>query len=106
MNLNSLMKQAQNMQKKLAEVQEKIVNMEFAGASGGGVVTATVDGKCRMKKISLDPSLMVASEKEILEDLIIAAYNEACKKAEEASESEMGDLMGGMGLPAGFKMPF
>lgn len=105
-NLNQFMKQAQTMQKKMQEAQEKLVTSEFYGKSGGGMVNILINGKMEMQKISIDASMLKDSEKEVLEDLIIAAYNDAKTKAETASSDAMSDMMGGMALPPGFKMPF
>ena len=94
------------MQKKMKELQEGLANLEVEGSSGGGLVKITVTGKGEVKKIKIDPSLMKPEESEILEDLIVAAFNEAKKKSEEASAEEMKKLTGGLNLPPGFKMPF
>ena len=99
-------KKAQEMQKKMKELQEGLANLEVEGSSGGGLVKITVTGKGEVKKIKIDPSLMKPEESEILEDLIVAAFNEAKKKSEEASAEEMKKLTGGLNLPPGFKMPF
>ena len=101
-----MIKQAQEMQKKMKELQEGLANLEVEGSSGGGLVKITVTGKGEVKKIKIDPSLMKPEESEILEDLIAAAFNEAKKKSEEASAEEMKKLTGGLNLPPGFKMPF
>ena len=101
-----MIKQAQEMQKKMKELQEGLANLEVEGSSGGGLVKITVTGKGEVKKIKIDPSLMKPEESEILEDLIVAAFNEAKKKSEEASAEEMKKLTGGLNLPPGFKMPF
>ena len=100
------MKQAQEMQKKMKELQEGLANLEIEGSSGGGLVSVKVNGKGEVKKIKIDPSLMKPEETEILEDLIVAAFNEAKKKAEEASAEEMKKMPGGLNLPPGFKLPF
>jgi len=105
-NFGDMMKQAQEMQKKMKELQEGLANLEVEGSSGGGLVKITVTGKGEVKKIKIDPSLMKPEESEILEDLIVAAFNEAKKKSEEASAEEMKKLTGGLNLPPGFKMPF
>jgi DNA-binding YbaB/EbfC family protein len=105
-NVNQIMKQAQMMQKKMAEMQEKMASIEYAGTSGGGLVSVTVNGRAEMIKLKIDPSLMVADDVEILEDLIVAAFNDAKKKSDSASDGEMSGMLGGMGLPPGFKMPF
>ena len=105
-NFGDMIKQAQEMQKKMKELQEGLANLEVEGSSGGGLVRITVTGKGEVKKIKIDPSLMKPEESEILEDLIVAAFNEAKKKSEEASAEEMKKLTGGLNLPPGFKMPF
>ena len=105
-NFGDMIKQAQGMQKKMKELQEGLANLEVEGSSGGGLVKITVTGKGEVKKIKIDPSLMKPEESEILEDLIVAAFNEAKKKSEEASAEEMKKLTGGLNLPPGFKMPF
>ncbi len=105
-NFSDMMKQAQEMQKKMKELQEGLANLEVEGSSGGGLVSVKVNGKGEVKKIKIDPSLMKPEEAEILEDLIVAAFNEAKKKAEEASAEEMKKMTGGMNLPPGFKLPF
>ena len=87
-----MIKQAQEMQKKMKELQEGLANLEVEGSSGGGLVKITVTGKGEVKKIKIDPSLMKPEESEILEDLIVAAFNEAKKKSEEASAEEMKNL--------------
>ncbi len=105
-NFNQFMKQAQDMQKKMQDAQEKLLASDFHGKSGGGMVNVIVNGKMEMKKITIDSSIIKESEKEVLEDLIIAAYNDAKTKAETASGDAMSQMMGGMALPPGFKMPF
>lgn len=101
-----MMKQAQMMQKKFAEMQEKLALTEFTGTSGGGMVSVTINGKGELNKIKIDPSLVTKDEVEVLEDLIVAAFNDAKKKADNSSEGEMSGMLGGMNLPPGFKMPF
>lgn len=105
-NMAQLMKQAQAMQKKMADLQAASESKEFEGQAGGGSVKILINGKGYMNKIEIDPSMLNSSEKEILEDLIIAAFNDAKKKAQEDEESSMTSMMGGMSLPSGFKMPF
>jgi DNA-binding YbaB/EbfC family protein len=105
-NMGQLMKQAQEMQKKMQNMQDELAKSEFEGKAGGGVVVIKVNGKNEMQKISIDESLLSPSEKDILEDLIVAAYNDAKQKAEANSESIKSNMFGGMGLPPGFKMPF
>jgi DNA-binding YbaB/EbfC family protein len=105
-NLGNLMKQAQQMQGKMAEMQAKLSEMEVSGASGGGMVTVTVNGKSEMKKLKIDPSLCTAEDVEVLEDLIVAAFNDAKGKVEGLMQDEMQKITGGLNLPAGLKLPF
>ncbi len=105
-NLGQMMKQVQDMQARMAEMQEKLLEVEIEGAAGGGMVKATVNGKGTLKTIKIDPSLVNPGETEMLEDLIIAAVNDAKSKADEKLQSEMGKLTGGLPLPPGFKLPF
>ena len=106
MDFNKLMKQAQDMQKKMQEMQVEMARTEFQGKAGGNMVGVTINGKLEMQKIAIDPSLLKVEEKEVLEDLIIAAYNDAKSKAEKESSDSMSGMMGGMGMPPGFKLPF
>ncbi len=105
-NLGNLMKQAQEMQAKMAEMQERLADLTIEGAAGGGMVTVTLNGKSEMKGISIDPSLINADEAEIVEDLIVAAHADAKSKAEQRQAEEMKDLTGGLNLPPGFNLPF
>ncbi|APR98315.2 YbaB/EbfC family nucleoid-associated protein [Wolbachia endosymbiont of Folsomia candida] len=104
------MKQAQEMQKKLAAAQDKYVGKEFQGVAGGGKVHLTVEvikiGSYKAKKLDIDLEFMRSEEKEIIEDLIVAAFNDAVKKAEEDMANATSDLAGMMGLPPGLKLPF
>ena len=100
------MQQAAEMQKKLKEAQENLANIEVEGTSGGGLVKVTINGKNEIKKVDIDQSLIKAEEKEILEDLIVAAINEGRKKVEETAAEQMKNVTGGMNLPPGFKLPF
>lgn len=106
MNLQQMMKQAQKMQKKMEQMQEELAQKEYEGTSGGGMIKIVISGKGLVKNLKIDPSLIDPSDPEVLEDLIVAAFNNAKKEADEATEGAMSDAMGGMGLPAGFKMPF
>ena len=106
MNFDKMMQQATEIQKKFKEAQEKLANIEVEGSSGGGLVKVTLNGKNEIKKINIDQSLMKPEEKEILEDLIVAAINEGRKKVEETAAEQMKNLTGGMSLPPGFKLPF
>jgi DNA-binding YbaB/EbfC family protein len=105
-NLGQLMKQAQAMQSKMAEMQEKLETMEISGTSGAGMITVTLNGKGAMRGVKIDPSLAKADEVEILEDLITAAHNDAKSKLEQKVQEETADMMGGLQLPPGFKLPF
>jgi len=106
MNIQQLMKQAQFVQKIVTEAQDKIAASEFEGASGGGLIKVTITGKGDVKKLKIDPTLIDPNDPEVLEDLIVAAFNNAKKEADEATSGAMSGAMGGMSLPAGFKMPF
>lgn len=101
-----LMKQAQAMQAKLGEAQAELESLRVEGQSGGGMVRAVVSGKGELISLALDPSLLVADEKEILEDLIVTAHEDARKKVERAKEEKMQSLTAGLPLPPGFKLPF
>ena len=101
-----LMKQAQAMQAKLGQVQSELEQLELEGQSGGGMVRAVVSGKGELRSLTIDPSLMVADEKEILEDLIVTAHEDARKKVEAAKEDKMKTLTAGLPLPPGMKLPF
>ena len=101
MNINKLMKQAQQMQKQMQDMQEKMAEAEFEGSAGGGLVKIVLSGKGEAKKIEVDASLLEKDEKEVLEDLLVAAHNDAKAKA----DAEMEGTMGGM-MPAGMKLPF
>lgn len=105
-NLGQMMKQVQDMQARMAEMQAKLEDLEVTGASGGGMVQATVTGKGAMKRLKIDPSLIVPAEAEVLEDLIVAAVNDAKSRADAQMQAEMGKLTGGLPLPPGFKLPF
>jgi DNA-binding YbaB/EbfC family protein len=106
MNIQKMMKQAQQMQQKITELQADLEKRETEGAAGGGMVKVTLNGKGSMLKISIDPSLIDKDEKEMLEDLIVAAHNDAKGKVESSFNDEMGKVAGGLGLPGGLKLPF
>jgi DNA-binding YbaB/EbfC family protein len=105
-NINQMMKQAQQLQEKMAEMQERMNQVEMTGASGGGMAKVTVNGKGEMKGITIDPALVDPKEVEVLEDLIMAAFNDAKAKVEAHVAEEMSKITGGLGLPAGMKLPF
>ena len=99
--MGNLMKQAQKMQ----ESQAALANAEFTGTSGAGLVQVVMTGRHDVKRVQLDDSLM-SEDKEMLEDLLAAAVNDAVRKVEQTSQNNMSDMTAGMGMPAGFKMPF
>ncbi len=105
-NLGQMMKQAQEMQAKMAEMQEQLAAVEVTGASGGGMIQVTLNGKGEMRKVAIDPALMDPNEVEVLEDLIVAATNDAKVKVEAQAAQRMSELTGGLNLPPGFKLPF
>lgn len=106
MNLQKMMKQAQEMQSKLAQMQAKLEESESEGSSGGGMVKVVISGKKQLKKVTIDESLLAPSEKEVLEDLIVAACNDANSKADQAANEQMSSLTAGLPLPPGMKLPF
>jgi DNA-binding YbaB/EbfC family protein len=105
MDINNLMKQAQEMQEKMAELQNQAANTEVTGESGAGMVQVVMTGRHDVCKVTVDPSLM-SEDKELLEDLLAAAVNDAVRKVESKSKAAMSSMTGGMNLPPGFKMPF
>src|SRR5579863_2436730 len=100
-NLGQMMKQAQQMQARMAELQAQLETVEMTGASGGGLVQVTLSGKGEMKKIKIDKSLVDPSETEVLEDLVLAAFNDAKQRVESHMAEEMSKLTGGLKLPPG-----
>jgi nucleoid-associated protein EbfC len=105
-NIAGLMKQAQQMQQKMAEMQAKLDAVEIVGVSGAGLVQVTLNGKGVMKRIKVDPKLADPAEIDMLEDLILAAHTDAKEKIDQMAEAEMKNATGGMNLPAGLKLPF
>ena len=105
-NLGNLMKQAQQMQGKMAEMQAKLAEMEVTGAAAAGMLEVTINGKFEVKKVKIDKSLVDPEDVEVLEDLILAAFNDAKAKVDTGMQDEMAKLTGGLNLPAGFKLPF
>ena len=103
--LSGLMKQAQQMQENLKKAQEDIAMMEVEGQAGAGMVKVLMTGRHDVKRVNIDPSLM-GDDKEMLEDLIAAAMNDAVRKVETATQEKMGSLTSGFGLPPGMKLPF
>ena len=104
--LKAAQQAAETIQKQMNEAQSKLDQIEVEGASGGGLVKIRCSAKGRIIGVAIDDSLMVPSEKQMLEDLIAAAFNDARVKADAASNDEMQRVQGGMGLPPGFKLPF
>ncbi len=105
-NLGQMMKQAQQMQAKMAEMQEGLDAVEVSGGAGGGLVTVTLNGKGEMHGLKIDPSLVNPDEVEVLEDLVTAAFNDAKIKVEAHMQEEMSKLTGGLKLPPGMNLPF
>jgi len=103
--LGNLMKQAQQMQANMQKAQEEIANMEITGKAGGGMVEVVMTGRHDVRRVTIDPSLM-EEDKEMLEDLIAAAVNDANRSLETQTKDRMAGLTGGMNLPEGFKLPF
>lgn len=105
-NLAGFMKQASQMQSKMAEMQEKLESITIEGSSGAGMVSVVLGGKGNMKSIQIDPKLVNPEELEILQDLIVAAYADARRHLDEKTQEEMQKVTGGMNLPEGMKFPF
>ena len=103
--LGDIMKQAQAMQENLQKAQEEIANMEVKGESGAGLVKVVMNGRHEIKKVSIDPSL-INDDREMLEDLVAAAVNDASRNIERMSKEKMSGLAAGLNLPAGMKLPF
>ena len=97
MDMKKLMQQAQEMQKAMAEKQKALAEQTFDASAGGGMVTATVNGKYELMKLSIDPSIVSGGDVAMVEDLVVAAVNEAFKKAGEAASREMSGMLGGLG---------
>jgi nucleoid-associated protein EbfC len=105
-NIGQLMKQAQAMQEKMAEIQAQLEAVEMTGLAGGGLIAVTLNGKGDAKQVKIDKSLLDPAEVEVLEDLLVAAFADAKKKVSAHAEQEMQRLTGGLQLPGGFKLPF
>ncbi len=105
-NFGQMMKQAQEMQARMAQMQEELAAMEVTGAAGGGLIQVTLSGKGDARAVKIDPSLISADEVEVLEDLLVAAINDAKAKTEALAAEKMQALTGGLQLPPGFKLPF
>jgi DNA-binding YbaB/EbfC family protein len=105
-NIGQMMKQAQEMQNKLQEMQARLADVELPGTSGGGMITVTLNGKGEMKKVRIDPALFASHDAQMIEDLIVAAFNDAKGKVESHMQQEMAKITGGLNLPPGMKLPF
>jgi DNA-binding YbaB/EbfC family protein len=105
-DLMGMMKQARQLQEKMEAMQAEVAAMEIDGSAGGGLVKVVTNGKSELKSIHIDPSLMKPDEAEILEDLIVAAVNDARQKAEAKLAEKMQEMTGGLQLPPGMKLPF
>ena len=104
-NLGDLMKQAQQMQEQMQKAQAKLADAEVTGESGAGLVKIVMTGRHDVKRVSIDPSLL-SEDKEVLEDLLAAAVNDAVRRVEESSRTMLSGLTQGLNIPPGFKMPF
>jgi len=105
-NLGQMMKQAQEMQAKMAEMQSRLGEIEVPGQAGAGMVAVVLNGKGELRSLKIDPKLADPNEIEVLEDLVVAAFNDAKGKVEAAVQAETQKLMGGLKLPPGMKLPF
>lgn len=105
-DLNEILGMASRVQEELTRAQENLDKIEVEGVSGGGVVKVRATAKGRIVSVSIDESLLAPSEKQMVEDLVAAAFNDARRKADEASASEMSKMTSGLPLPPGFKLPF
>jgi nucleoid-associated protein EbfC len=103
--LAGLMQQAQRMQENLKRAQDEIAQLEVSGQAGGGMVKVTLTGRHEARRVDIEPALL-SDDKEMLEDLIAAAFNDASNKLTELTQQKMAEVQGGMSLPPGFKLPF
>jgi DNA-binding YbaB/EbfC family protein len=106
MDMMKMMKQAKELQGKMQAMQDELAEISIVGSAGAGMVRLTLNGKGELQGIKVDPSLLNPEETEILEDLIVTAHRDARQKTEETMASKTQEVMGGLGLPPGFKMPF
>lgn len=104
-NFGNMMKQAEALQRNMQKAQEEIARMEVTGESGGGMVKVTMTGKHEVKRVQIEPAVM-GDDREMLEDLLAAAINDAVRRVESESQERMAGMMSGLKLPPGFKMPF
>ena len=103
-NIAGLMQQAQKMQQEMQKAQQELANMEVTGQAGGGMVSVVMNGQHAVRRVSIDPAL--ADDVEMLEDLVVAATNDAVNRVKESTEKQMAEMTQGMSLPPGFKLPF
>lgn len=103
--MGNIMKQAQQMQERMQQTQAELANIEVTGEAGAGMVKVTMTCNHNVRRVEIDPSLM-QDDKEMIEDLMAAATNDAVRRVQETTKDKMGDVTGGMPLPPGFKMPF
>ncbi|MGH8932299.1 MAG: YbaB/EbfC family nucleoid-associated protein [Egibacteraceae bacterium] len=101
-NMNQMLRQAQALQRKLAKAQEELATMEVTGSSGGGMVSAVVTGGGKFRSITINPEAVDPDDVEMLQDMVLAACNEALRKSKELEQEHLGDVTGGLGLPPGF----
>jgi nucleoid-associated protein EbfC len=104
--MGKLMRQAQEMQAKMAEAQERLETIEVEGEAGAGLVKAVASAKGELRRLSIDPSLFKPEEREVVEDLIVAAVKEATARAQAKAQEELGKITEGLNLPPGMKLPF
>jgi len=105
-NLTEMLKKAQEMQSKMGDMQAELETLEIEGAAGAGLVKVVLNGKGDMKSLSIDDSLFTSEDREVLEDLILAAHTQAKAKVADVAADQMKNMTGGLELPADFKMPF
>lgn len=103
--MGNIMKQAQQMQERMQKSQEEIANMEIVGEAGAGMVKVTMTGNHNVRRVEIDESLM-EDDKDMIEDLVAAAVNDAVRRVQETTQEKMAEITGGMAMPPGFKMPF
>jgi DNA-binding YbaB/EbfC family protein len=104
-NFGNMMKQAEALQRNMQKAQEEIARMEVVGESGGGMVKVTMTGKHEVQRVQIEPAV-IGEDREMLEDLVAAAINDAVRRVESESQRRMSEMMSGLRLPPGFKMPF
>lgn len=105
-NLGQMLKQAQDMQTKMQDMQASLGDMEITGSAGAGMVTVVMNGRGEGRSVDIDPSLLAPGEKEVLEDLVIAAFNDARAKVDRMVKEKTTEMMGGIELPPGMTLPF